>query len=84
MAEKEGTTAGQDSYGQAHAGVQEYLEPIDRFLRRRINVATSVKGVRTWECTVDGEGFTLEEILAESDKLVAELERRYPIEVSVG
>ncbi len=60
--------------------------------RYRVNISTSVKGVKTWDCTVDimrsmdeieGGGmrfeFLREEILTESDKLVTELEKRYPI-----
>jgi len=47
-------------------------------LRYRVNISTSVKGVKTFDCTVDGEGFTMDEVLAESDKLVAELMKRYP------
>jgi hypothetical protein len=27
----------------------------NRRLRYRVNVSTSVKGIRTWDCTVDGE-----------------------------
>ena len=50
-----------------------------RTLRRRINVATSVKGVKTWDCTVEGEGYTQAELLSESDQLVQELEKRYPV-----
>lgn len=53
----------------------------EKSLRYRVNISTSVKGIKTWECTVDGTGFTQEEILAESDKLVAQLEKRYPIKV---
>ena len=51
---------------------------VTKQLRYRVNVSTSVKGIKTFECTVDGEGFTMEEVLAESDKLVAELVKRYP------
>ncbi len=47
-------------------------------LRYRVNVATSVKGIKTFECTVDAENFTMDEVLAESDKLVSELTNRYP------
>ena len=54
---------------------------LERSLRYRVQVSTSVKGVKTWECTVDGQNFTMEEVLAESDKLVSELSRRYPIDV---
>ena len=52
---------------------------MDKSLRYRVNVSTSVKGVKTWDCTVDGENLFMEEILTESDKLVKELEKRYPI-----
>lgn len=46
--------------------------------RYRINISTSVKGVKTYDCTVDMTEATMEEVLAESDKLVKELDRRYP------
>ena len=51
---------------------------VEKSLRYRINVSTSVKGVLTWDCTCDGQGFTKEELLAESDALVAQLKSRYP------
>jgi len=50
-------------------------------LRYRVNVSTSVKGVKTWDCTVDGEGYEMDEILDRSDELVGKLEQRYPIQV---
>lgn len=46
--------------------------------RYRINISTSVKGIKTYDCTVDLQGASMEEVLAESDKLVAELDKRYP------
>ena len=51
--------------------------------RVRIEVSTSVKGVKTYSCTVelihDSRDLKLAEaVLAESDYLVAELDRRYP------
>lgn len=49
--------------------------------RIRIEIATSVKGVKTFSCTVEMLDATQEEVLAESDKVVAELARRYPLEV---
>ena len=52
---------------------------IQKSIRRRINISTSVKGVKTWDATCDMENFTLEEVLAESDALVAALEDRYKI-----
>ena len=54
--------------------------------RVRINVATSVKGVKTWDATVElmgddlGTPAMLQDSLTESDRLVAEMERRYPKE----
>ena len=47
-------------------------------MRVRVNVDISVKGVRTWSCTCEGEGYTQEHILRESDRLVKSLEQRYP------
>ena len=53
----------------------------EKSLRYRVNVSTSVKGVKTWDCTVDGTGYSQDEILHASDKLVSQLEERYPIKV---
>lgn len=47
-------------------------------LRYRVNVSQTSTGKKSWDCTTDGEGFTMAEILAESDALVAELSKRYP------
>ena len=48
-------------------------------LRRiRINVGTSVKGVHTYDVTVEIADAGIYEVLAESDILVAELDKRYP------
>ena len=52
---------------------------VEKSLRYRVNVSTSVKGIKTWECTVDGVGYTPTEILTLSDALVARLEDRYPV-----
>ena len=54
---------------------------ITKSIRRRVNISTSVKGIKTWEMTVDAEGYTQEEVLAESDALVAQLEKRYLVKV---
>jgi len=51
----------------------------ERTIRRRINISTSVKGVKTFEATVEITNGSLPEILSESDALVLELEKRYPI-----
>lgn len=55
---------------------------VEKSLRFRVNVSISVKGQKTWECTTDGDGYSLEEVLAHSDALVKELERRYPAQVT--
>ena len=52
---------------------------ITKSLRYRINVSTSVRGVKTWDCTVDGDNYAMEEVLKLSDDLVAQLDMRYPI-----
>ena len=52
---------------------------IEKSIRRRINVSTSVKGVKTWDVTVDCVGYSEDEALAESDSLVKKLEERYKI-----
>ena len=59
------------------------MPEITRSLRFRVNVSTSVKGVKTWDATVDGDNYTMEEVLAESDKLVLELGKRYPPQIEV-
>ena len=48
-------------------------------IRYRITISRGMKGATSFEATVDGEGWTPEYILTESDKLVAKLEKRYPI-----
>ena len=47
-------------------------------LRRRVHVSISTKGQRVWDTTVEGTGYTEDEILAASDSLVREMEARYP------
>ena len=46
--------------------------------RIRIEVSTSVKGVKTYSCTIELVDSTNEEVLAESDALVKALDARYP------
>ena len=55
-------------------------EIIGKNKRYRINVSTSVKGIKTWDATVEiaGSEITQEEVLAESDALIKELDKRYP------
>ena len=47
-------------------------------VRYRVNVSTSVKGIKTYECTVDMTGYLMSEVLEYSDALVKELDKRYP------
>ena len=47
--------------------------------RYRINISTTSRGLKSYECTVDIEGLTMAEVVAESDKLVAALDARYPV-----
>ena len=51
---------------------------IQKSLRYRVNVSTSVKGIKTFDCTVDGENYEMDEVLEKSDELVKKLEQRYP------
>ncbi len=51
---------------------------VEKGLRYRVNVSTSVKGIKTWDCTVEGENYSMMEILEKSDALVGMLEKRYP------
>jgi hypothetical protein len=53
-------------------------ESIKRSIRYRVNISISTKGQKTWDCTCDAEGYEMKDVLDESDKLVAELDRRYP------
>lgn len=57
---------------------------INKSLRYRVNVSQTSTGKKSWDCTCDAEGFSMDEVLAESDKLVAELEQRYPPEIKEG
>jgi hypothetical protein len=48
-------------------------------LRYRVNVSTSVKGIKKWDCTVEGVDYMMEEVLDKSDALVSQLEKHYPL-----
>lgn len=54
------------------------MEPIIK--RYRINVDTSVKGIKTPSVTVEhtGEESDWHDTLAEHDELMAEMDKRYP------
>ena len=53
----------------------------EKSIRYRVNLSTSVKGVKTYDCTVDITGGTEEEVLERSDSLVKKLDERYPPQV---
>ena len=48
--------------------------------RIRLNVSTSVKGVKTYDVTIEmtGEGVTLEMVEEKSDEAVAKMDAKYP------
>ncbi len=50
--------------------------------RYRINVSRSVKGVMTYDCTVETD--SMDKTLADSDQLVSELDKRYPAPMTEG
>ncbi len=52
---------------------------IQKSIRYRVNVSISTKGQKTWDCTCETENYTMEETLDRSDRLVLELEKRYPV-----
>ena len=57
-------------------------EPTPKY-RTRVNVSTSVKGIKTWDCTVEEVSDNIpptqrEIVLNASDALVEELDKRYP------
>ena len=60
------------------------MAEIEKSLRYRVQVSISVKGQKTWECTVDAVGYSMVEVLHESDDLVALLSARYPAQTEGG
>ncbi len=53
----------------------------EKSLRYRVNISRGMKGAVSFEAAVDGTGYTQEQVLEASDRLVAQLEQRYPIKV---
>ena len=57
---------------------------VNHTVRVRINVSVSTRGVKTWDSTIELSGSNdeieavKEEALAQSDSLVAALDKRYP------
>ena len=63
------------------------MEEVIPKYRTRVNVSTSVKGIKTWDCTVEEVSDNIpptqkEIVLNASDALVAALDKRYPPQVS--
>jgi len=53
---------------------------MEKTIRQRVGVSTSVKGIKTYDCTVEitGDDVLEQELLERSDSLVRELDKRYP------
>jgi hypothetical protein len=47
-------------------------------IRYRTNVSRSVKGVYTFDCTVEGTGIEMSELLEKLDELINSMRFRYP------
>ena len=60
------------------------MAEIEKTVRRRVNVSQTVKGIKTWEATVEITNGTEAELLNASDDLVLELEKRYPAQIEGG
>jgi len=54
------------------------MPELTKSLRYRVAVSQTSTGKKSWDCTVDYDGATIEEVLERSDALVVELEKRYP------
>lgn len=52
---------------------------LQKSIRRRTNVTSSVKGVLTFDATVETENMTEQEHLRELDSLLAEMKVRAPL-----
>ena len=52
---------------------------VKQSMRYRINISRGMKGAISFEATVDGEGWEMDDVLIHSDALVEELQKRYPI-----
>ena len=62
------------------AEIQLALDRREGAMRIRVKVARSTKGIVTHDHTCEGDD--RDRVLAESDRVFAELERRYPQEMS--
>mgnify|MGYP001210883355 CR=1 FL=1 len=71
-----------EDYHGCECGIENCLghgieQNISEDVRRRVKVSTSTRGVKTWDCSVEVLGGSIEDVLRESDSLVEELDRRY-------
>ncbi len=57
------------------------MPEVNKSVRYRVNVSVSTKGQFTFDCTVDAEGFSMDDVLTQSDSFVRELTLRYPPEI---
>ena len=57
------------------------MSEIEKSLRYRVAVSQTSTGKKSWDCTVDGNGYEMDEVLKKSDLIVSELEKRYPPEM---
>ena len=46
--------------------------------RHRLNITTTSKGLKSYDCTVEITNGTREEVQAESDAWIVELDKKYP------
>lgn len=53
---------------------------LQKTIRRRSNVESTVRGVLTFSCTVETENMTEAEHLAHLDSLLAEMKARAPLQ----
>ena len=53
---------------------------MEKTIRQRVGVSISVKGIKTFDCTVEitGDDVSQDEVLERSDALVKALDARYP------
>jgi len=56
----------------------------EKTVRYRANVSQTSTGKMGFECTVEVIGLSMAEVLAESDKFVAELKARYEPKIKEG
>lgn len=56
------------------------MAEVEKSLRYRVNVTRGMSGAFSFEATVDGLGYTMDEVLNRSDEVMEALEKRYPFQ----